>query len=68
MFRLSLAAAAAVAALAAPSAQAAPPYCVTVTDGGGTIASTCVVGSTCAVYGTVLPSTVFGFAYCVLWP
>ena len=70
MFRRTLATAAlAVAALAStPAAEAAPPYCVSVTDSSGTLADACVVTPSCIVEGTILPATVVGLAYCVIWP
>jgi hypothetical protein len=66
--RRLLCAAAIAAACATPSAHAAPPYCVAVTDSSGTLVSSCAITPGCVVEGVVLPSTVIGFAYCVVWP
>jgi hypothetical protein len=65
---LALAALAVAAVVSAPAAEAAPPYCVSVTDSGGTLADSCAITPGCVVEGTVLPATVLGFAYCVTWP
>ena len=67
MLRRTLAAAAlATAALStAPAAEAAPPYCVAVS---GNVADACAVTPGCVVEGTVLPTTIVGVAYCVVWP
>ena len=67
MLRRTLAAAALAAAAfaTAPAAEAAPPYCVAVS---GNIADACAITPGCVVEGNVLPATIVGFAYCVVWP
>ena len=65
MLRRLLLAAAAVAAVSVPSADAAPPYCVVVSDSSGSISRTCVIDPNCIAYGQLVPNSA---DYCIPWP